>query len=279
MEQRWRAVKKQQVLQEAAVSYIMHGIASDLTTGKEVKSSAEFEGQFKRYSTMTIVQDANLYTPNKNNTPATLSANPSVARSVSKYYTTTKSISSNTHRTPVVLDDNVNTFNFRNGINPSNITQGDATNYPDTGTHIESAVQMTELFTNTVNTGTLIVKKVVSGQSAPADSTEYTFKLQLKNVFGVANNDVDNYSSIAVTKTAAGSSTSSVTLGADGTFKLKKGEQISISGVPVGTRYIVTETGANNATVTGEVKLDDAEQTIAEKNGKELCGNYSVILQ
>ena len=139
--------------------YLMHGIAADLTTGLEVKSSAEFEGQFKRYSTMTIVQDANLYTPNKNNTPATLSTNPSVARSVSQYYTTTKSISSNTYRTPVVLDDNVNTFKFRNDINPSDIMQGDATNYPDTGVHIDSAAQVTELFVNTVKVGAISVTK------------------------------------------------------------------------------------------------------------------------
>ena len=183
--------------------YLMHGIAADLTTGLEVKSSAEFEGQFKRYSTMTIVQDANLYTPNKNNTPATLSTNPSVARSVSQYYTTTKSISSNTYRTPVVLDDNVNTFKFRNDINPSDIMQGDATNYPDTGVHIDRAAQVTELFVNTVKVGAISVTKsakATNGTEENGVQDTFTFQLSLTNVFGT-DVDVSDYSGIKAKKT------------------------------------------------------------------------------
>ena len=223
--------------------YLMHGIAADLTTGLEVKSSAEFEGQFKRYSTMTIVQDANLYTPNKNNTPATLSTNPSVARSVSQYYTTTKSISSNTYRTPVVLDDNVNTFKFRNDINPSDIMQGDATNYPDTGVHIDSAAQVTELFVNTVKVGAISVTKsakATNGTEENGVQDTFTFQLSLTNVFGT-DVDVSDYSGIKAKKTGDTTAQSGY-IDTSGYFTLTAGQTITIEGIPYGTAYTITET-------------------------------------
>ena len=223
--------------------YLMHGIAADLTTGLEVKSSAEFEGQFKRYSTMTIVQDANLYTPNKNNTPATLSTNPSFARSVSQYYTTTKSISSNTYRTPVVLDDNVNTFKFRNDINPSDIMQGDATNYPDTGVHIDSAAQVTELFVNTVKVGAISVTKsakATNGTEENGVQDTFTFQLSLTNVFGT-DVDVSDYSGIKAKKTGDITAQSGY-IDTSGYFTLTAGQTITIEGIPYGTAYTITET-------------------------------------
>ena len=238
--------------------YLMHGIATDstLSPSDEVKSSAEFEGQFSRYSTMTIVQDSALYKYDSSKTP-TLSGTS--ARSVNTYYTTTKSIFSTIPNTTATLADDVNSFKFRNNINTSNVAVGDAVDNPDTGSGLSSAVQMTELFTNTVNTGTLKIKKKVTGTTT---LNEFTFKVTFEDVFGVDTVDLgsNDYGNIVI----IGSNNASGKLNADGTFNIAAGATATISGIPVGTKFTVTEirTGLQNCTVSDEITASTENRTI-----------------
>ena len=238
--------------------YLMHGIAKDatLSPSDEVKSSAEFEGQFSRYSTMTIVQDSALYKYDSSKTP-TLSGTSD--RSVNTYYTTTKSIFSTIPNTTATLADDVNSFKFRNNINTSNVAVGDAVDNPDTGSGLSSAVQMTELFTNTVNTGTLKIKKKVTGTTT---LNEFTFKVTFEDVFGVDTVDLgsNDYGNIVI----IGSNNASGKLNADGTFNIAAGATATISGIPVGTKFTVTEirTGLQNCTVSDEITASTENRTI-----------------
>lgn len=249
--------------------YLLHGTPKDGST-PEVKSSAEFEGQFDRYSLMQISQANQLYKPNEHkngdsDNAASLSTEYT-GRSVDTYYTTNRTIFSTIKTTPVSIDDNVQ-FAFRNDINPLNLTLGNTT--PDENT--ASTVQMTELFVNTVKTNTLTITKNKTGLTTNSQDTDYSFKLTLNDLFG---NTVDSYADlsdadytgIVVTKSGE---TGTSTLGSGGTFTLKANQTITITGIPYGTKFTLTEqdtnigsgTNYNNTTISGTIGETTTTQT------------------
>jgi len=225
--------------------YLLHGVPKVGSTS-EVKSSAEFEGQFDRYSLMQISQADQLYKPNAHTNldsadAATLS-NTYSGRLVSDYYTTERSIFSTINKTPVAIGDNVQ-FSFRNDIDPTNLILGSST--PDANT--TSSVQMTELFVNTVKTGNLSVTKKKTGLTTNAQNTEYSFQLTLTDLFGNTVDDYadltgSDYEGIVISKSGvAGTST----LGTSGTFTLKARQTATIKGIPYGTKFTISEAATN----------------------------------
>ena len=259
--------------------YLLHGTPSSSGVS-EVKSSAEFEGQFDRYSLMQISQGSQLYTPNEHTDSSSASAallNGTSTRAVSDYYTTERSIFSTTSSTPISIGDNVQ-FTFRNDIDSTNLTLGSST--PDA--NLSSAVQMTELFVNTVKTGTLNITKKVTGETL---NTNYTFKLKLQKVFG-GSDSVSDYTAIEALKGVMNegviSGTPTVNLitngTGEGTFTLQAGQTLSISGIPYGTKYIVTEdtTGLSQTpqTITGQVEDSDNKTINSESFDVEITNEY-----
>jgi len=228
--------------------YLMYGTCKNLypsaeetKVGKE--SSAEFEKQFTRNSTMAVLQSDTLYKPNRASSPGLfgdsnlvtgnqLSSVPTATRSVSAYYTTTKIVKDRDKNTIPFIDASNGTFTFNN----------------DARVDAGSSVMLTEYFINTVKTGNLQITKNVSG-NAPANAN-YSFTLTLSDVFGVSGVSVDDYTGITYTKS---NPAESGTLGAEGTFSLQAGQSITITGIPYGTKYTVTETGGRAPTVRGEV--------------------------
>ena len=91
-------------------------------------------------------------------------------------------------------------------------------------------------------TGNLSITKTVTGEGDPEKA--WTFSVTLKDETGADRSGSFSYS---------GSKTGTLTSG--GTFQLKHEETVTISGIPAGTQYLVTEAEANQdgyqTTVTG----------------------------
>ena len=239
--------------------YLLHGTTSyDVAQGgntitiPEYKSSAEFEGQFKRYSLIKISQSNDLTSPSAHLTTddssaAAASLDSSNARTVDGYYTTERTLFSTLPGSYTLADNQA--FSFRNDINLKNLVD-------QTVPQNESsdAIQMTELFKNTPKTGALsITKEMSSGTS----DQEFTIKVRFEDIFGNTDADADtasDYTGILYNRYNSTDASRNVTNGtlsagtvtsaggaACGTFGIKAGEIVTIEKIPYNTKYTVYE--------------------------------------
>lgn len=98
------------------------------------------------------------------------------------------------------------------------------------------------LRTEKTPTGTLTVKvNTTTGSSAPSSEPTFTYTLELYNVSpeGTANGKLDTQKAPVTVKIGDGSETP---LNSDGTFQLQPGQTATVSGIPAGTAYQLTET-------------------------------------
>lgn len=112
--------------------------------------------------------------------------------------------------------------------------------------------------TNTRKTGSLVLSKVVENESTNTDS--FTFTVNLTAPTG-ENVDFSNYT-IKVNGTAQSCTGSSATI----TASVKQRTDVTISGIPYGTTYTVTEaasdTWTSSGAVSGTVNSDSQSATI-----------------
>ena len=119
------------------------------------------------------------------------------------------------------------------------------------------------IFRNTTNpTGSLTISKTVSGNAA-STTKEFTFKVMLLQNANMLKGEA-TYGSVTFTNGEA-------------TIKLKHKESVTITGIPAGLNYAVTESdnngytvtvnGQNTATATGNIKAGETS-TAAFKNTK-----------
>ena len=236
--------------------YLMYGTPKNTATGeKEVKSSGEFEDQFTRYSKMKVTQQKDLRTPNShsvgtNDAAASLTSQTSPARTFDDYYTLDQSyIFSTAHTNPVAIS-NGQIFSFRNAIDATDPSLGDSTTNKDTGTDLQSKVIMTAQFVNKPKTATIEIKKNVTGTT---EETNFGFEIELSNVFGISTAAVNNHGELVSTKNSGTATTSNISGTNKGTFTLQNGDTLTISGIPVHTKYKIKETSGRGQTVTGEI--------------------------
>ena len=98
------------------------------------------------------------------------------------------------------------------------------------------------LRTEATPTGTLTVKvNTTTGSNVPSPEPEFTYKLELYNVSpeGTVNGKLDTQKAPVTVKIGDGSETP---LNSDGTFQLQPGQTATVSGIPAGTAYQLTET-------------------------------------
>ena len=98
------------------------------------------------------------------------------------------------------------------------------------------------LRTEKTPTGTLTVKvNTTTGSNVPSPEPEFTYKLELYNVSpeGTVNGKLDTQKAPVTVKIGDGSETP---LHSDGTFQLQPGQPATVSGIPAGTAYQLTET-------------------------------------
>lgn len=188
------------------------------TNDKE--SSAEFRGQFKRNSSMTVVQTDNLKAVQRDSNPETFSENN--GRTVSEYYrTTVQAVDKGGYE--ITINDNSYLYN-----NTSDVPENES-------------VQITETFTNTPKVYALTVTKRLDPNDNVTDN--FTFKVQFTDIFGVEgiNPESNDYQNIDITIDG-----NPQKLGADAEFTLTRGQIAVISGIPYGTKYQITESQSDN---------------------------------
>ena len=98
------------------------------------------------------------------------------------------------------------------------------------------------LRTEKTPTGTLTVKvNTTTGSNVPSPEPEFTYKLELYNVSpeGTVNGKLDTQKAPVTVKIGDGPETA---LNSDGTFQLQPGQTATVSGIPAGTAYQLTET-------------------------------------
>ena len=231
--------------------WLMYGTADILygNNKRGTESSAEFEKQFSRNSTMKVLQGYNLYNLNRSGTVSlfdntnALQATENTGRPVADYYTTTFN----------AIDRNLNAV-------PINESTGEFTFNNDSSVDENLAPMLTEFFINTVKTGTLTIENEIVNGTA---NEEFTYTITLNNVFGTGEN-VSDFSTVKSDKLFYSTNFTYPTVSAGnsglinsgGTFTLKNHQKLVIQGVPYGTTYKVIQTSKEGVTttVTGQTK-------------------------
>lgn len=168
-------------------------------------------------------------------------------RSRSGYYTTTLKVTDNSGSALTPNEDG--SYNF--------------------GSDSDSSVKINAEYTNEVKVGSIAFTKNIVNENSNADEY-FTFKIQMRNIFG-GTSDSEWKVYEGLNYTVSGVSGTRV-LGSDGTVQLKNGETLTISGVPVGTEYRITETESTSGTysVSGVTQDTDAANNsnmVSETNG------------
>lgn len=133
-------------------------------------------------------------------------------------------------------------------------------------------------FTNTYNSYSLEVKKTVQGHFGDLGDT-FTFYITLGNAEGKDNNYASATVKVSDTNNAANNATWTIG-GGQQTVILKHGQTATISNLPVGVTYTVTENKTNDDgsawvyTTTGEAKSEDNKTIVAGDNKVEIVNKH-----
>ena len=280
--------------------FLMFGTSS-------VKSSAEFEGQLSRYSTMKVTQisgNDKLYKPKTNGNDAiTFEESDRVYSdyySLSTPYIFTKKSKTAGYTGTNVTNGNMNvtnggTYTVRSDIGSSNVKDADET----------KEVQMTEYFTNVPNKGGITIKKLLpSGETVvPSDKTTFTIKVRFEDVFGVSGvnaNNASEYEAITYSvydsngavagKTDIPMGSSTMTVSGEtkvcGTVTVGVNQWAVIDEIPYNTKYIIDEdepyyakptvTNNNRTVITGTI--NNSNHLATQNNNNAEVTNFSHTL-
>lgn len=138
--------------------------------------------------------------------------------------------------------------------------------------------KVTAVFTNTYNSYSLEVKKTVEGNFGDLGDT-FTFYITLGNAEGKDNNYASATVKVSDTNNAANNATWTIG-GGQQTVILKHGQTATISNLPVGVTYTVTENKTNDDgsawvyTTTGEAKSEDNKTIVAGDNKVEIVNKH-----
>lgn len=147
------------------------------------------------------------------------------------------------------------------------VIQGEDGELRVAGVHTEDEGQVkSDEITNIYSAGTLKVSKTVTGNLGDRDKY-FTFQVAL-----TGEQDKNYADSYAVTGSSYKENPTTVKVGETAVFHLKHGDTISISNLPYGVTYTVTETAAEGYTTekTGDSgSINSAEATAAFTNTKE----------
>lgn len=230
--------------------YLMYGSGSvnkdvnNKVSVSGIESSAEFENQFTRGSIMKVVQQNNLKAPARTSgTTEDFATAPDSGRTVNQYYSTTveafdrvgEAFAKSQSGDPPTTDY---TLNYQKDGSNNYVTHYEFNNNTTLRTDTSMTVMMTEVFKNSVNVNSISVTKLLY----PADDVqdEFEFTLTLTDIFGDTGNNVSDYTTIDIAGASSGDK-----LLSGGKFRIKKGDTATISGIPVGTSYTITETIPN----------------------------------
>ena len=204
--------------------------------------SATFKKQFDTGSLMKVVQQEYLREPNRRNTGlpseaaekynasdyVTLFQNRSTERKTADYYYTKISAQNKNPEDVKVSYDGQYCFK----------------NIDDT----DESVEITQTFTNTIKTGSLIISKELKGNMDEDSNHSYKFQVVFNNTFGDTTDT--NTEAYAGSYTLNGGEKTAT----NGLIELKPGQKAIISGIPVGTKYTIKEVDTNDGSILSDIQ-------------------------
>ena len=211
------------------------------------ESSVEFIGQFEKGSTIKIKQ-TNFVTANTtysgtnlNNTSVKVS---DIFERIGLTVRDNRGRDISTHRLENIGKDEGISFTFDNAVS-----------IPD------ESVALTVYVTNELDVGNISFTKSTPGYTGNA---ECTFRIQLRNIFGVDTYDnLIDYSKLI----ASGNVSGTITIDSDGYFTTKANETVTFTNIPSLCEYKITETGCtdsnlylNTSTITDWTSVGNAQE-------------------
>lgn len=244
--------------------------------------SAKFNSKIPSNTMVKVVQNETLYEVNAGDSNTAMSvasdANGKVTRrNVSNFYSTSYKITD---------DKSQKVITEAKGNKGSNVFSNDTSAGTDgfyfadySENHSDSSA-MTVNFTNTVSTSDIkIIKKVSSTDSSddrvdPKSGDRFTFTVKLSNIFGDNDTTLNEYENLTykVYDSSTGKLEGTRTYGKSG-VSITANEYAVITGIPVGTRYEVTEkqrTGYQFVSVNGEFVATTLNSTKAAAQTNEI---------
>lgn len=244
--------------------------------------SAKFNSKIPSNTMVKVVQNETLYEVNAGDSKTAMSvasdANGKVTRrNVSNFYSTSYKITDD--RSQKIITEakgNKNSNVFSNDTSAGT----DGFYFADYSENHSDSSAMTVNFTNTVSTSDIkIIKKVSSTDSSddrvdPKSGDRFTFTVKLSNIFGDNDTTLNEYENLTykVYDSSTGKLEGTRTYGKSG-VSITANEYAVITGIPVGTRYEVTEkqrTGYQFVSVNGEFVATTLNSTKAAAQTNEI---------
>ncbi len=250
--------------------------------------SAKFMRQFTSDSYLMVRQNNTLSTLGDLSNASELEdkLNDSGGRLVSDYYTTSWTLSDDYFEESdaekvINSGDSAGATDISNGISVTDGIVKDAFVYDskrntDTNQFISGNVALTASFVNTVKSGSLKIQKVISSEKDKYTG-KFNINLKLSNIFG--QNGVNPVSGDYITYTVSGTSNIKTAYCKNGSFtiSLAKGETATVTGIPVGTNFEVTEDEYADYNVKGITVTDGNGNTLAEAKVEAEVSNIAKV--
>lgn len=245
--------------------------------------SAKFNSKIPSNTMVKVVQNETLYEVNAGNSNTAMSVATSddkekvTRRNVSNFYSTSYKITDDKSQKVITeAKGNKNSNVFSNDT----FAGTDGFYFADYSENHSDSSAMTVNFTNTVSTSDIkIIKKVSSTDSSddrvdPKSGDRFTFTVKLSNIFGDNDTTLNEYENLTykVYDSSTGKLEGTRTYGKSG-VSITANEYAVITGIPVGTRYEVTEkqrTGYQFVSVNGEFVATTLNSTKAAAQTNEI---------
>lgn len=206
--------------------------------------SAQFKSAIMPYTLLHIAQKDDLNTVNDSGNTIAPAAG---TRKVSDYYETGYTVVGDESNTTIASKDA--SYNNNSGVvaNDNRLSNLDGFYYANySGENLDS-VAMTVTFNNVIDTEDIIIEKQL--EEGLSSNARFFFEVEFSNVFGGDSNTAEIFPDLEYTVYDNNNT-------ALGTYKysnsgvgIKAGQHAVISGVPVGTKYKITEKSATGFTV------------------------------
>lgn len=245
--------------------------------------SAKFNSKIPSNTMVKVVQNETLYEVNAGDSNTAMSVESDAdgkkvtRRNVSNFYSTSYKITDDKSQKIITeAKGNKNSNVFSNDTS----AKTDGFYFADYSENHSDSSAMTVNFTNTVSTSDIkIIKKVSSTDSSddrvdPKSGDRFTFTVKLSNIFGDNDTTLNEYENLTykVYDSSTGKLEGTRTYGKSG-VSITANEYAVITGIPVGTRYEVTEkqrTGYQFDNVTGEFVATTLNSTKAAAQTNEI---------
>lgn len=206
--------------------------------------SAQFKSAIMPYTLLHIAQKDDLNTVNDSGNTIAPAAG---TRKVSDYYETGYTVVGDESNTTIASKDA--SYNNNSGVvaNDNRVSNLDGFYYANySGENLDS-VAMTVTFNNVIDTEDIIIEKQL--EEGLSSNARFFFEVEFSNVFGGDSNTAEIFPDLEYTVYDNDNNRLGTYKYSNSGVGIKAGQHAVISGVPVGTKYKITEKSATGYTV------------------------------